>query len=58
VRYLPFIIPRQISFLARNTLTSCRRLLSVSFKKQENLSTGMGLSPGSNPSIWESAGLS
>jgi len=57
-RYFPFIIPRLISFLTRNTLISCKILLSVSFKKQENLSTGMGLLPGSNPSIWASLGLS
>jgi hypothetical protein len=30
----------------------------VFLRKAENLSTGMGLTLGSNPSIWESVGLS
>jgi len=57
-RYFPFMILHSISFLTRATLISCKTSLSVSFKKQENLSTGMGLSPGINPSTDASAGRS
>ena len=57
-RYFPFMIPSRSSFLTSEILISWRTLLSVSLRKQENLSTGTGLSPGSNPSIDARAGRS